>query len=628
MSLRQPKVSVVIATYCSGDGLRRVMDSLDAQSLPQSEFEVILVDDGSPDDTYGRLLRLAESRTNVRVAQVPHSGWPSRPRNVGTDMARGDYIVYMDHDDSLFPQALERAYAYAVEHNADLVCPKESKTNSSWWAMQAVADGNVPNALVDGGIGRLDPMVPHKLYRRALLEQHSIRFPEGGRVLWEDIFVNVAAYRHSKVVSVLADTPFYLWHAGANNASYTFNPQSSDFWDRLEDLLVFIDKTLQGAAYHDAHTRVMAHQVGERVIGRTVRLLNEGDEKASRHAFSRARRLLGQYMSDNVFRALTPGDQAQALLFHAGDRSLVTRLEATRRSVHAETRADDLTWRDGRFSLKLTTRWFCRDANTSRLVRANGRVLWEVDPELRNALPDRYFDLTDSTYDVGLGVCLRGRRADVSWPVDVNLHEVEFMEDDLAGLALSVSGTAQIDLDTVACGARLIDDVWDFRTRVTWCGHVRDGGLPVTTAARPALVHGRPAVAYANNKRELSLDLAQRLRTFAIDAKPLAGSAGPIVDFAVPLQNVQVFGDAELDAAMISAIPDGPSVDGDHDTLRRLAMEGALHGRVHARSGQAWLRGGTDLPPGRYHLYAYREGMYHRTPRDLSVSMDLVAEFS
>ena len=54
-----PKVSVIIASYCPGGGLNRVIDSLDAQTLPQDEFEVIFVDDGSPDDTYARLEQIA-----------------------------------------------------------------------------------------------------------------------------------------------------------------------------------------------------------------------------------------------------------------------------------------------------------------------------------------------------------------------------------------------------------------------------------------------------------------------------------------------------------------------------------------------------------------------------------------
>ncbi len=127
------KVSVVVATYQPGEGLDRVIDSLDRQTLPQDEFESIFVDDGSPDDTLARLRELAATRPNMRVESIPNSGWPSRPRNVGIELARGEYVTFMDHDDRLFPDALAKAYAYAVEQRADVVNPKETETRGFFW---------------------------------------------------------------------------------------------------------------------------------------------------------------------------------------------------------------------------------------------------------------------------------------------------------------------------------------------------------------------------------------------------------------------------------------------------------------------------------------------------------------
>src|SRR3954467_9805424 len=138
MTGKAKKVSVVIATYRPGDALNRVVESLDAQTLPQDEFEVIYVDDGSPDDTYVRLQQIAGTRPNTRIFQIPNSGWPSRPRNVGISNSRGEYVMFMDHDDALFPDGLRRAYEYAAENDADLLSPKESKTNDSWWALSSL----------------------------------------------------------------------------------------------------------------------------------------------------------------------------------------------------------------------------------------------------------------------------------------------------------------------------------------------------------------------------------------------------------------------------------------------------------------------------------------------------------
>ena len=67
-------MSVVIATYQPGEGLDRVLASLDAQTLPQDEFETVVIDDGSPDDTFARLTEAAATRPNLHVRRIENSG--------------------------------------------------------------------------------------------------------------------------------------------------------------------------------------------------------------------------------------------------------------------------------------------------------------------------------------------------------------------------------------------------------------------------------------------------------------------------------------------------------------------------------------------------------------------------
>ena len=92
-------MSVVIPTYRSGPGLDRAIASLDAQTLPQDRLEVLLLDDGSPDDTAARIEQIAAGRANYRAFVLEASGWPSRPRNIGVREARGRYVLFLDHDD-------------------------------------------------------------------------------------------------------------------------------------------------------------------------------------------------------------------------------------------------------------------------------------------------------------------------------------------------------------------------------------------------------------------------------------------------------------------------------------------------------------------------------------------------
>jgi glycosyltransferase involved in cell wall biosynthesis len=103
------KVSVVVPVFNGGPDLEPLVTSLREQSMPADEFETIFVDDGSTDGTTGPLLdALAADDSNVTVIHIPNSGWPGKPRNVGMDAARGEFIQFVDSDDHLGPEALER----------------------------------------------------------------------------------------------------------------------------------------------------------------------------------------------------------------------------------------------------------------------------------------------------------------------------------------------------------------------------------------------------------------------------------------------------------------------------------------------------------------------------------------
>jgi len=115
---------VVVPVYNAGDELERCTGSILEQSMSPGSFEAILVDDGSTDASPARLDALAAEHANVRVIHQENSGWPGKPRNVGIDASRGEYVFFMDHDDRLGPEALERMYAMAAQTRPDILVPK------------------------------------------------------------------------------------------------------------------------------------------------------------------------------------------------------------------------------------------------------------------------------------------------------------------------------------------------------------------------------------------------------------------------------------------------------------------------------------------------------------------------
>lgn len=97
-----PLISVVIPTYNRGYCIARAIESVLKQTM--QDYEVIVVDDGSTDDTAEKLQAFAD---RIAVVQGPHLG-VSEARNTGIRRASGEYLAFLDSDDTWFPHKLER----------------------------------------------------------------------------------------------------------------------------------------------------------------------------------------------------------------------------------------------------------------------------------------------------------------------------------------------------------------------------------------------------------------------------------------------------------------------------------------------------------------------------------------
>jgi glycosyltransferase involved in cell wall biosynthesis len=109
-------VSVVIPCFRCGRTIVRAVESVVSQTA--RPLEILLVDDASDDDTPSVLAELESKygRDGLRVLRLERNGGPSLARNAGWNAARGEYVAFLDADDSWHPRKLAIQYAYMRDH--------------------------------------------------------------------------------------------------------------------------------------------------------------------------------------------------------------------------------------------------------------------------------------------------------------------------------------------------------------------------------------------------------------------------------------------------------------------------------------------------------------------------------
>lgn len=113
------QVSVIVPVYNVEHYIHRALDSLLNQTYPH--LDIILVDDGSPDKCPQICDEYARKDNRVRVIHKKNGGL-SDARNVGLDIATGEYITFLDSDDYILPDTVEKFLRTAHEQNVDVVC--------------------------------------------------------------------------------------------------------------------------------------------------------------------------------------------------------------------------------------------------------------------------------------------------------------------------------------------------------------------------------------------------------------------------------------------------------------------------------------------------------------------------
>ena len=337
MNGTRPKISIVVPVYNPGAYFPACLASLEAQTIFDA-LEVVLVDDGSTDGSGALCDEFSERHPGqVQVFHQPNRGLGAA-RNTAIDAAEGEWILLVDSDDAIIPNACERLLSAGESTDADLVWGDYAHVSSCIGGVAEFARQGKPvemwrilRVALHEGSYVITPC--HYLYRKRFLNDNSIRFAVG--VAWEEQQWLMRILMSNPSV-IRADCPFYIYNVG-DHPSISTKVTAKHFMDVIDAVYAAI------AELEEANPPAEVREVAEAFIANTIAKGAIGYFcRASAQARTMARRRLNEkyVWYANQTQLLPPPLRRIGPAFVSGEEpykaELELLLEAKRKAEEAE----------------------------------------------------------------------------------------------------------------------------------------------------------------------------------------------------------------------------------------------------------------------------------------------------
>ena len=239
-------ISIIVPVYNVETYLPKCIDSILSQTY--KNIEVILVNDGSTDDSLSICRAYADKYDNIKLVDKPNGGLSSA-RNAGLQIAQGEYIGYVDSDDWIEPDMFSKLLNASLMNDADI---------SICGVFRDYSDKSIPQKSPFGVFNReealekllanyqLQDYAVNKLYKKDLW--NDIRYPEGK--FFEDILTTYKTFKLSNRIAIIDDCLYHYVQREGSIARGTLNPRQfqmleaidtikrdNDITDRYEEVL-------------------------------------------------------------------------------------------------------------------------------------------------------------------------------------------------------------------------------------------------------------------------------------------------------------------------------------------------------------------------------------------------------
>ena len=242
------KISVVIPAFNAEKTIINALDSIENQTL--KEIEVIIIDDGSIDKTKALVLLYISNHPEMKILFLEQKNQgPGAARNRGLEVASGDYIAFMDADDTAPVGAYHALYYTAFVQNSDIVIGNYLRqvNKEKWYVPQYIkelcAHKEGQNCAGEYQIAINNPSLWNRIYKREFLNFFHIRFLE--EMHGEDVVFNLDATRYAKRIYT-TNAIVYYYHKQTQlqqSVSTSWSYKNTVSWIRsIKKYIMFFDQ--------------------------------------------------------------------------------------------------------------------------------------------------------------------------------------------------------------------------------------------------------------------------------------------------------------------------------------------------------------------------------------------------
>lgn len=236
------KLSIIIPVYNVEKYIKSCLTSLYNQQLEEDKYELLIVNDGTPDKSMDVVNEYSRCHENIRVINQKNQG-VSVARNTGIELAEGDFLIFVDPDDWISPNSLHLIYNYLVSHETTEILFLRSFFSSNkeeryvWQGILKENQYYSGEELYE--LGYMRGSVCGGVYKKNFIMSNNIKFPKGIRNGEDSIFVMLMSMSVKYAISL--NLPFYFVYERENSASRSFTLEKIyGFRDNIEFLYTIL----------------------------------------------------------------------------------------------------------------------------------------------------------------------------------------------------------------------------------------------------------------------------------------------------------------------------------------------------------------------------------------------------